>query len=62
MTPQGSDKTHAPGPGKSTSKAAFAELTKKIADRNEQAHKAAKKLREKKDGKKLAEKRRRDLA
>jgi hypothetical protein len=62
MTPQASDKSHTPGPGKSTSKAAFAELTKQIADRNEAAHKAAKKLREKKDVKTLAEKRRRDLA
>ncbi len=56
------DKTHTPGPGKSTSKAAFAEVTKQIAERNEQAHKAAKKLRDKDDVKKLAEKRRRDLA
>jgi len=61
MTPA-SDKTNAPGPGKSTSKAAFDELTRQIAARNEQAHKAAKKLREKKDSKTLADKRRRDLA
>ncbi len=61
MTPA-SDKTHTPGPGKSTAKAAFDELTKQIAARNEQAHRAAKKLREKKDSKTLAEKRRRDLA
>jgi hypothetical protein len=51
-----------PGPGRSTSKAAFDALTKKIAERNELAHKAAKKLREKKDSKTLAEKRRRDLS
>ncbi len=51
-----------PGPGRSTSKAAFDQLTRQIADRNEAAHKAAKKLREKKDSKVLAEKRRRDLA
>jgi hypothetical protein len=49
-----------PGPGRSTSKAAFEALTKQIAERNEQAHKAAKKLREEQDGKKIAEKRRRD--
>ena len=61
MTPA-NDKTNAPGPGKSTSKAAFDELTKQIAARNEQAHKAAKKLREKKDSQTLADKRRRDLA
>ncbi|MDP8968668.1 MAG: hypothetical protein M3N04_08710 [Actinomycetota bacterium] len=57
-----SNKTHNPGPGKSTSKAAFDELTKQIAARNEQAHKAAKKLRDAKESKTLAEKRRRDLA
>ncbi len=51
-----------PGPGRSTSKAAFDQLTRQIADRNEAAHKAAQKLREKKDSKVLAEKRRRDLA
>ncbi len=61
MTPA-SEKNHNPGPGKSTSKAAFDELTKGIAARNEQAHKAAKKLREQKDIRTLAEKRRRDLA
>jgi hypothetical protein len=60
MTPA-SDKLH-PGPGKSTSKAAFDELTKGIAERNEQAHKAAKKLRQKEDGKKIAAKRKRDLS
>jgi hypothetical protein len=51
-----------PGPGRSTSKAAFEALTKQIAERNEQAHKAAKKLRDLKDGKKMAEKRKRDLS
>jgi len=51
-----------PGPGRSTSKAAFEALTKQIAERNEQAHKAAKKLRDQKDGKKIAEKRKRDLS
>jgi hypothetical protein len=50
-----------PGPGRSTSKAAFEALTKQIAERNEQAHKVAKKLREKKDSKTLAAKRKRDL-
>ena len=50
-----------PGPGRSTSKAAFEALTKQIAERNEQAHKAAKKLRDLKDGEKMAEKRKRDL-
>ena len=61
MAPKG-EKNLNPGPGRSTSKAAFDEVTRRIAERNEQAHKAAKKLREKKDTKVLAEKRRRDLA
>ena len=51
-----------PGPGRSTSKAAFEALTKQIAERNEQAHKAAKKLRDLNDGKKMAEERKRDLS
>ena len=34
-----------PGPGRSTSGAAFSELTKEIAQRNERAHKEARKLR-----------------
>jgi hypothetical protein len=37
--------THEPGPGRSTSDAAFAKLKKEIAQRNEQAHKEARKLR-----------------
>ena len=61
MAPKG-EKNHNPGPGRSTSKAAFDEVTKRIADRNDQAHKAAKKLRDQKEIKVLAEKRRRDLA
>ncbi len=34
-----------PGPGRSTSDAAFTELKKEIARRNEEAHKEARKLR-----------------
>lgn len=34
-----------PGPGRSTSQAAFDELTKEIARRNEAAHQVARKLR-----------------
>jgi len=37
--------THEPGPGRSTSDAAFAELKKEIAQRNEEAQKAGRKLR-----------------
>ncbi len=61
MAPK-SEKNHNPGPGRSTSKAAFDEVTKRIAERNEDAHRAAKKLRDQKESKVLAEKRRRDLA
>jgi hypothetical protein len=39
------DKTHEPGPGRSTSDAAFTELKKEIARRNEQAQKKARELR-----------------
>ncbi len=41
--------THEPGPGRSTSDAAFSELTKEIAQRNEHAHKEARKLRSEKE-------------
>jgi hypothetical protein len=34
-----------PGPGRSTSDAAFSEITKQIARRNEETHKAARKAR-----------------
>jgi hypothetical protein len=34
-----------PGPGQSTADAAFSELKKQVARRNEEAHKAARKLR-----------------
>jgi hypothetical protein len=37
--------TYEPGPGRSTSAAAFTALTKDIAQRNEQAQKEARKLR-----------------
>jgi hypothetical protein len=37
--------TQEPGPGRSTSDAAFAAVTKDVAQRNEQAQKEARKLR-----------------
>ncbi len=37
--------TQEPGPGRSTSQAAFNELRKEIAQRNERAHQVARKLR-----------------
>ena len=51
-----------PGPGRSTADAAFNELKKEIARRNEEAHKAARKLRTEREQKKLAERRKRDLS
>ncbi|MDQ3678555.1 MAG: hypothetical protein M3401_17455 [Actinomycetota bacterium] len=57
-----SDKARAPGAKKPTGNAAFEELTKRVAERNEQAFKAARKLREVADAKKFAERRKRDLA
>jgi hypothetical protein len=43
-----------PGPGRATADAAFIELTKEIARRNEEAHKAARKLRAASEKEKLA--------
>ena len=53
--------SYEPGPGLSTSKAAFADLTREIANRNEQAHKDARKLRAAKEQKQIASRRARDL-
>jgi hypothetical protein len=39
------NQTHQPGPGRSTSDAAFTALKKEIAERNERTHKEARKLR-----------------
>jgi hypothetical protein len=53
--------THQPGPGLSTSEAAFAELTKEIAERNEQVQKQARKLRTAREQKQVQRRRREDL-
>jgi hypothetical protein len=50
-----------PGPGRSTADAAFNAIKKDIAERNEQAHKAATKLRLEKDRKQALLRRQRDL-
>jgi hypothetical protein len=50
-----------PGPGRSTAEAAFNAIKKDIAERNEQAHKAAKKLRHEEDRKQALLRRQRDL-
>jgi hypothetical protein len=49
-----------PGPGRSTSEAAFNEIRKQVAHRNEEAHKAARKLRIARDREQIAERRRTD--
>jgi hypothetical protein len=43
-----------PGPGRSTADAAFNELTKEIARRNEEAHKVARRVRQASEKEKLA--------
>jgi hypothetical protein len=46
-----------PGPGRSTSDAAFNELKKQIARRNEEAHKAARKRRVEREQEQIARRR-----
>jgi hypothetical protein len=53
--------THQPGPGLSTSEAAFAELAKEIAQRNEQAQRQARKLRAAREREQVQRRRREDL-
>jgi hypothetical protein len=55
------DKPTPPGPGRSTADSAFGEVTRRIAERNENASKAARKLRDEAEAKR-AELRRRDLS
>lgn len=50
-----------PGPGRSTSGAAFSELTKEIAERNERAHKEARKLRSEREREQAIRQRRQEL-
>jgi hypothetical protein len=49
-----------PGPGRSTSEAAFDEVKREVARRNEEAHKAARKLRAEKEKRALVERRKWD--
>lgn len=51
---------HSPGPGRSTADAAFDEVKKEIARRNEQAHQAARKARTAREQNQLAVRRERD--
>jgi hypothetical protein len=46
-----------PGPGRSTADATFNEIKKKIAERNERAHQAARKLRTARDDEKARKRR-----
>lgn len=55
------DQTHDPGPGRSTSDAAFTALKKEIAKRNENAQKQARKLRAAREEKRLQRRREEDL-
>jgi hypothetical protein len=50
-----------PGPGKSTSEAAFNELRKEIAQRNEHAHQEARKRRAAREREELLRRRQRDF-
>ena len=50
----------APGPGRSTAAAAFDDVRRDIAERNERAHQAARKLRAARDREELLRKRGRD--
>jgi hypothetical protein len=49
-----------PGPGRSTAEAAFNDVRKQIAQRNEQAHQKARKLRAVRDRQQILARRQRD--
>lgn len=51
------DGANEPGPGRSTSERAFDNVTKEIAQRNEQAQKAARKLRDAREQEAMARRR-----
>jgi hypothetical protein len=55
------DAAQTPASAKPTGEAAFNKLKKEIAERNESAHKEARKLRDVRDRQKAAERRARDL-
>lgn len=50
-----------PGPGRSTAAAAFDEVRKEIAQRNEQAHRKARKIRDERERAQAIARRQRDL-
>lgn len=49
-----------PGPGRSTAEAAFNDVRKQVAQRNEQAHQKARKIRAVKDRQQIMARRQRD--
>ena len=49
--------SHSPGPGRSTSNAAFSEIKKEIARRNEEFQKAARKVRSAREKEQVAQRR-----
>ena len=53
--------SHEPGPGRSTSAAAFNDLRKEIAQKNEVAHKEARRLRDVREHEQVLRRRRQDL-
>jgi len=53
--------THEPGPGRSTSNAAFNALTKEIAEANERAQKVARKVRTAREQEQARKRREEDL-
>jgi hypothetical protein len=55
------EQTHQPGPGRSTSEAAFTALKKEIARRNEHAQKEARKLRAAREQEQARRRRHEDL-
>jgi hypothetical protein len=55
------NQAHDPGPGRSTSDAAFSALKKEIAQRNERAQKQARRLRAAREQKQLRRRREEDL-
>lgn len=61
MTKQPNEPELEPGPGRSTSTAAFTALTKEIAQRNEQLQKEARKLRTAREQEQIRRRRQEDL-
>jgi pyruvate/2-oxoglutarate dehydrogenase complex dihydrolipoamide acyltransferase (E2) component len=61
QNPKPTPAREAPGPGRSTSEAAFNDLRKEIAQRNERAHHEARKIRGAREREQLLKRRERDL-